>query len=95
MVREILIAHPLRLRFFGDRVINVASAQRIIHKLGIVLRLLRNVGLRNQNIQIVRRARHCLVAVIERLLQIACVLVVLGNLPVAVSHGRRIGRKLL
>src|SRR5439155_88034 len=33
--------------------------------------------------------------VIERLLQIACVLVVLGNLPVAVSHGRRIGRKLL
>src|SRR5262249_16561645 len=48
-----------------------------------------------QNVEVVWRTRESLVAVIKRFLEVAGVLVILRDLPIAVSHSRWIARELL
>ena len=54
---------------------NLAALRGIVDQLGIVLRLLRHTRLRHQDVEIVRRADQRLVAIVERLLQVATRLV--------------------
>src|SRR6266576_349118 len=51
--------------------------------------------LRHEDVEVMRSADERLVAVIERLLQIACALVVLRELPISICNRSRIRRKLL
>src|ERR1019366_2160602 len=82
-------------RFFLVRVVGGASPRRILYNFGIILRGLRNVGLEDEQTQVIRGTDERLVPVIQRLLRVTRGLINLRDLPIAVGFGRRIGRELL
>ncbi len=95
MASKILVARAFGLGCFGDGVVNFAAAHRVVQQFAVVLHLLGDAGQGDENIEVAGCAGQRLVAIFERLRQVAGTLVVLRKLPVSIGHCRRIGRELL
>ena len=89
--REVSVAHAFGPGCLADGVADLATLRRVSHRLGIVFRLLRQAGLRHQDVEIMRRGGQRFVPVVERLREVSVGSVDLGELPVPVGHGLRVG----
>src|SRR6185437_11078411 len=75
--------------------VEFAALHRVIQHLAPILQLLRRSSLRHQYVEIVRRGGQGFVAGFHRLGIVAGGGIGLGQLPIAVGYGLRVGSKLL